>query len=404
MSRLKVLMIGPNIDGTDVGGVYAAFRWCEAIAKQADVTLLTLTRSSRAPIQEQLPQVEVVAWDEPEILWTKFERFNATAKPYWPIFALKARRWIKQALKDGRHFDVAHQIAPQAARFPCPASGLIAPFLIGPLDGGLQTPPGFAHEVKEGGVSGLLRRMDDWRIRNDPWLRRSYSDASTILVVAPYMKDRLAPIPTTRIEIALERANEGLAPEVERQAEIGRLKLLHVGRVVRTKALRDVVRAMAKLRDLPGVTLTSAGDGPDLDACKQEANALGVADRVTFLGRVSREEVERLYRTHDVFAFPSFREPMGGVVFEAMRWGMPVIAADYGGPGFIIGDQAGVQLPITTPEALQSDIADVVRKMALDPALRAQLSQGSHERLVSFGSWDEKAAGMIQLYREGLNA
>ena len=107
----------------------------------------------------------------------------------------------------------------------------------------------------------------------------------------------------------------------------GRVVLLHVGRAVRTKGLRDVVRAMARLEDLPGVSLVSAGDGEDLEACRAEAVKLGVASRITFLGKISREEVEGHYAAADVFCFPSFREPMGGVFFEAMAHGLPVITA-----------------------------------------------------------------------------
>ncbi len=400
--RVRVLVIGPNIDGTDAGECYSAFRWVEALSRQADVTLLTATRPGRKPLEEQLPRVEVVAWPEPPFLSRRLERFNAMAKPYWPVFAGKARAWIREAQAGGRRFDVAHQMLPQGARYPCPARGTGIPYLIGPLGGGLETPPGFAAEVGVGGLAGLLRRLDGFRLARDPWLRGSYAEASIILGVAPYMRDRLAGIPIRRFENVLERANDGLAPETARDFEAGRLKMLHVGRGVRTKALRDVVRAMALLRDLPGVTLTSAGDGPDLVACRREARELGVGDRVTFLGKIPRAEVERLYETHDVFAFPSFREPMGGVLFEAMRWGLPVIAVDYGGPGVIVDHASGLCLPVSSPDALARDVADAARRLALDVELRRRLGAGARARAASFGSWDDKAAGLIALYREAM--
>ena len=113
------------------------------------------------------------------------------------------------------------------------------------------------------------------------------------------------------------------------------LRLLHVGRGVRTKGLRDVVRALACLGDLEGISLTSIGGGEDIAHCWTEAKALGVADRVSFLGRLPRAEIEDHYRESDVFVFPSFRESMGGVLYEAMRWGLPVVTVDYGGPGFV---------------------------------------------------------------------
>ena len=118
-----------------------------------------------------------------------------------------------------------------------------------------------------------------------------------------------------------------------------------------------MVRAMAHLADLPGVTLTSAGDGEDLAACRAEAERLGLAGRVGFLGQVPRAEVDRLYARADVFAFPSFREPMGGVVFEALHWGLPVITAARGGPDFIVDDSCGIRVPVTDPVRYPRDIA-----------------------------------------------
>jgi glycosyltransferase involved in cell wall biosynthesis len=173
---------------------------------------------------------------------------------------------------------------------------------------------------------------------------------------------------------------------------------------VRTKGLRDMVRAMAHLADLPGVTLTSAGDGEDLAACRAEAARLGVADRVGFLGQVPRAEVDRLYARADVFAFPSFREPMGGVVFEALHWGLPVIAAARGGPGFIVDDSCGIRVPVTDPERYPRDIAQAVRRLAGDPALRRRLGAGARARVAGFGTWEETASRLIGLYRQTIAA
>jgi Glycosyl transferases group 1 len=161
---------------------------------------------------------------------------------------------------------------------------------------------------------------------------------------------------------------------------------------------------MAHLADLPGVTLTSAGDGEDLAACRAEAERLGLARRIGFLGQVPRAEVDRLYARADVFAFPSFREPMGGVVFEALHWGLPVIAAARGGPGFIVDDSCGIRVPVTDPVRYPRDIAQAVRRLAGDPALRRRRGAGARERIAGFGTWEETASRLIELYRQTIAA
>lgn len=396
--RLKVLVVGMMLDGTDVGGVYASFRWVEALGRQADVTLLCLQRPGRKPTAEQLPHVRVVTWPEPAFL-ARFERIRGQLKPAWPLLVAQGRRWISQRLAAGERFDVAHQLNPQAMRHPSPLRFFDIPYVMGPSDGSLPTPPGMVSEVKES-LLVRLRVLDALRLRFDPRLRATYERAALVLGVAPYVADVLSGLRLQRFKTRLERAGEPVLERPPIRPAAGELKLLHVGRAVRTKGLRDLVRAMALLEDLPGVTVTSAGDGPDLEACRQEALSLGVSDRIDFRGRIPREEVEQLYASHHVFAFPTFREPMGGVFFEAMRWGLPVVTADYGGPQAIVDATSGIRLPVTDPQQYPRDIAATIRALAADPARVQALSEGAIRRMQSFGDWDDKARDTIALYRQ----
>ena len=405
MNPLRVLIIAPSLNGYDIGEVEWAFHWTEALSHRAEVTVLATSRLGLPPIERQLPMARVVTWPEPTFFYRKLERFNAMAKPFWPIFARQVTRWLQTAQARGEKFDIAHQILPQAMRHTSPLRDMGIPYVIGPLGGGLDTPTAFGREVRQGSsLMSRLRAIDDFRLRHDRALRASYARADLVLGVAPYVAERLATVGIHRFKAVLERGHGAFPPERDRQDILGQLRLLHVGRVVRTKGLRDTVRAMALLRDLPGVTLTSAGGGDDLASCRAEADKLGVADRVTFLGRIPRDQVEEEYARADVFCFPSFREPMGGVFFEAMAHGLPVITAARGGPDFIIDNDSGLRLPVETPEQFAQDIAGAIRRLALDPALRLALGRGARARLKSFGSWDDKADTMIGLYHEVLDA
>lgn len=396
---MRILLIAPNIDGTDVGEAYVAFKWAEALAELVDLTVLSFERPGRKALAEQLPSARVVTWAEPA--WArKHERLNAMLKPAWPVFSRHVKRWIRAERAAGKSFDLAHQLMPQAARYASPLAGSGIPYVIGPLGGALDTPKGFEHEMGASPWFTRLRKLDAFRFRFDPWLRRSYSGAEVILGVAPYMRDVLGAVKLKRFEPVLELGIDELAPETERQQGEDSLTLLHVGRGVRTKGLRDVVRALALLKDRPGITLTSAGAGGEIEICRQEAERLGVADRVTFLGRIPREDVENLYRQADVFAFPSFREPAGGVLYEAMRWGLPIISAKRGGPDWIVDDACGLRLDISTPEALTQDLADAIRHLADNPDLRRNLGAESRAKVEREGLWPQKAKALVSLYEE----
>lgn len=403
--RLRVLILAPYLNGEGLGEVYSIFKWVEALSARADLTVLSVNDGT-IDLAAQLPLARVVTFREPALLNRRFAALNRVAKPWIPVFFTRARRWIARALAAGTTWDIAHQMLPQAMRYASPLPGLGLPFVVGPLGGSLETPPGFLSEVSETGFAARLRALDRWRLSNDRRLRRGYEQAGLILGVAPYVGETLREtgVRLQRFEAVLERGHEGRFPVVERTSSPGEAHLLHVGRAVRTKGLRDVIRAMAHVRDLPGVRLTSAGDGPDLAACRAETAKLGIADRVTFLGRIPREKVDDLYAAADIFCFPSFREPMGGVFFEAMEFGLPVIAAARGGPDFILDETCAIKLPVENPAQFAADIARAIRILAENPARRRRMGRAAADRLRNLGDWGAKAARLEDLYREVLAA
>jgi glycosyltransferase involved in cell wall biosynthesis len=83
------------------------------------------------------------------------------------------------------------------------------------------------------------------------------------------------------------------------------------------------------------------GDGPMLDTYKAKALALGLGDRVRWLGPVSRDDAPRLFRECHVYVMPSMHETFGVVYAEALACGKPVIATRCGGPESIVKDFNG---------------------------------------------------------------
>jgi len=83
------------------------------------------------------------------------------------------------------------------------------------------------------------------------------------------------------------------------------------------------------------------GDGPMRAAYQAMAERLGVADRVKWLGRVSREEAPALFRACHVYVMPSRHETFGVVYAEAIASGKPVIATRCGGPESIVNEANG---------------------------------------------------------------
>ncbi len=149
--------------------------------------------------------------------------------------------------------------------------------------------------------------------------------------------------------------------------------LLAMGRLHEAKA-HDV--ALQALAQLPEAWLWIAGAGPQEAALKGLAEALGIADRVRFLGW--RTDASALYRTADVCVFPSRYEPLGNVVIQAWAHGLPVVAAESQGPKALIEDGVdGLLVPIDDAEAL----AGGVRRLLGDAALKRRLARAGEVRV-----------------------
>ncbi|WP_127753360.1 glycosyltransferase family 4 protein [Devosia sp. 1566] len=398
MGRRKLLLVAPTCDGADVGEAWVAFQWASRLAERAEVTLLTYHKRNARPAAEQLPGLRVIEWPE-MALFTRAERLNSMLKPSYVPFYFRARRWIKTALARGEQFDVAHQPTPVAMRYPSPAAGLGIPLVIGPVGGALASPPGFAEEEGSNPWFMRLRGMDRYRLQFDPLLRASYESADCVLGIAPYVGETLAELSLKRLEFMSETALEQVPEPIVRTDRGSTVKLLFVGRLVRTKGVRDIVRAMQLLSDV-AVTLDVVGTGPEQPICEALAGEMGVSSRITFHGWQARAELDAFYRNADLFVFPSYREPGGNVALEAMSYSLPLIVVDRGGPGNAVSPQCAIRLQASTPENLAREVAAAIRQLAGDPEQRARMGQAAYHHVKATGLWSARIARIEAIYDE----
>lgn len=183
-------------------------------------------------------------------------------------------------------------------------------------------------------------------------------------------------------------------PTVQRSAG----EILCVGRATDpTKGVRPLLEALVRLPKSVALTLVD-DDGPDNPA-RGWARRLGCEDRVTFTGRVSNEELVRLYNRATLVVVPSRFEGFGLPAAEAMACGTPVVATRAGALSEVVEQGGGgVLVPLDDIDAL----ARAIDELLSQPERRRELGAHARERVVARFSWPRIAAATLGVYREVL--
>ena len=152
--------------------------------------------------------------------------------------------------------------------------------------------------------------------------------------------------------------------------------IVFVGQLVRAKGVDILLRAM-KLIERP-CRLQILGTGKQEQEWRELSDALGLQDRVEFLGHVPHEELPQYYKRAACVVAPSrWPEPFGMVGPEAMSYGAPVVSSNVGGPTeWLLDGETGYQVPTNDPQAL----ADALERTLDDPVRGAAMGEAGRRR------------------------
>jgi glycosyltransferase involved in cell wall biosynthesis len=146
--------------------------------------------------------------------------------------------------------------------------------------------------------------------------------------------------------------------------------LLTAARLTPWKGVDHLIAALAHV---PDVRLLVAGDGEELPALKRQTEAANLSQRVTFLGRVGREQMALYMKAADYLALYSGYEGLSHTLLESLRAGTPVIASYKGGnPEVVQHGVNGLLVPYVNVETLTESLRE-----AFQPGKRAALAAQS---------------------------
>lgn len=380
----------------------AGWRWAGAAAQEHEVWLLTRS-NNRSAIDDAIAEdprlaqrIHPVYLDLPPWI-RRWKRGPRGVHLYYALWQQSARRTARR-LHGEHRFDVAHHVTFAIDWMPAGVVGIRdLPAVWGPVGGASPLPwslrrwfgaRGLAAEVARSliGATGRLliggrtARRSALVVAQNHFVARRFRRASPIVEPNVAIDDEPVPIDTAG---ATDPAGSAPHPTTRRT-------VVFVGRLVRWKGARLAVAAIAHPA-AAGWQLRLIGSGPDDKVLESDAARLGIADRVTFEGQVSRADVGSLLAAADAFMFPSMHDAAGWAVAEAVIAGLPVVCLDVCGPPVIL-ERTGGGVAVPVDRHVVEHLAQALGA-ATPPTTVAPVSADRLAPMLT--QWYERATGAV---------
>lgn len=241
-----------------------------------------------------------------------------------------------------------------------------------------------------------------WMGPNDPFWSTVLEDcdeADALLVNSDFVKKTFVEnnYPADKIHVVYLGVREDFFGLKQQYGQDSRLELLFTGGFGFRKGAQYLLPALEQLdRDGLDFRLTVVGT---TDEARNLLTNTRVAAKLNCVGHVPQDCLKDYLARADIYVFPTLAEGCASSGMEAMAAGLPVITTTESG------------LPIThgvdgwlVPTKATRDLADAIRKLASDQALREQLGTAASGKIAEGFTWKHYAMGVRDLYAQLLQA
>ena len=235
--------------------------------------------------------------------------------------------------------------------------------------------------------------------------RRVYQDAKRVVCISEEVRRRvLAGSSSLRgTEVVYNGVDTAIFAPTQHSANRDPV-VASVGSLIPIKGHDVTLRAIAELSgDFPKLRVRIVGEGVEHRRLQALARELGIADRVDFLGRKTRQEVAELLRSSEIFVLPSRFEGLGVAYLEAMASGLPTIA--YRGQGIqevIRHGENGILVAEQGAEAAPRAWAAVLRTLLKNDEMRQLLGAVARDTVEEGYTLRHQAQALLRVYEECL--
>lgn len=310
-----------------------------------------------------------------------------------------ARKIIKK-----RSIDIVHEPAPVSPSQPSMMFALGAPVVIGPMNGGMNFPPGFEYmygstEKVMYAFIRFISHIANLLIPGKLFAKRLLVANKRTAKVLPYFSFGKT-VQLVENGVFESEINSALL-EDKKSPSIEVTRLLFVGRLVELKALDILIESLVLLND-QNISLTIVGDGDQRSRLEQQVLDSPFKLNVDITGWKSRDEVEEYYANADIFILPSLRECGGAVILEAMAKGVPSISLDWGGPQDYITPETGVLIQPSSKQDLIKQLAEKIRYLVDNKEITKKMGKNALIHVKEYFTWEKKAGDIMNIYSDVL--
>lgn len=397
--RLRVLLSAYACEPDKSSEQGVGWNWAVALSTHCDVSVVTRA-NNRIAIEaacETDPLLRKIQWHYHDLghIWLSAKRIFRCHRLYYTRWqtTLSARLKTDAAFT---HYDILHHITFASYRYTPAISGLDGLTVWGPVGGAERTPWNMLPWRQPSTLFYEIMRNVQTRRSRSSRVARNFSK---VLVSTCETRALLSEIgvstelfPTIGLSNKqIEKLSRKVAPEVGK-------KLLYVGNLQFLKGIHFAIQALALTS--PDTTLTIVGSGSYETHLRRLSASLSLETRVTFIGKVPRNQLVQIYHDHDLFIFPSLHDSGGIALLEAMASSMPSISLACGGPRVIADATCGVQIPPISERSIVQSIASAIQNYFENPHLVQKHGSAARARVIRDFTWEKKARRMVQVYQE----
>jgi glycosyltransferase involved in cell wall biosynthesis len=312
-------------------------------------------------------------------------------------------RRVAVELASAQKIDVVFEPSPITPKGLSFIYNVGVPVVIGPMCGGMNFPPAFAHldslftrtSMALGRqFSHLANRLVPGKLKADVLM---VANSSTSRALPAGYRGRVVHLFESGVDLDLWKTMETARPGPDKN-----VYFVFSGRFVDWKGIQYLVPAFAKaFQQEAGCRLDLIGGGELEAEVKAMVEQMGLANAVRFHGWLNRQDAARIIADRDVFVMPSLRECGGTAILEAMALGKPVIAANWGGPADYINKSCGLLVEPLSETGFIDGLAEAMVLLARSPELRKTLGEGGKARVQQDSlDWEAKTSKVLSILAE----